>query len=349
MVKQSNHEKLLLLLSGEHPTIPYSEVCAVLQTEGMKFHHVSRHDQVMILDIEGRAGEVVKGRAAYVMEGGRFILRSEPSELVFKRCCGGADWSFLEGRSFGVKVTRVKEYLREISTQELQGIVGEIVKKETDSRVDLERPEIWIRGVATDGGIFLYVLDFQSDRKAFVARRPKTRPYFHPGVLDPKLSRAFVNLSRVRKGDIFLDPFCGTGGFLIEGALLGCHVFGMDLDLRMIPGAQRNLSYYGLEANLIHGDARNLPFITADGMATDPPYGRGTSTKGEDVRTILTRFFKEVHGVLKEGGYICTAAPIELNPSELVKRAGLKLHEEHSMRVHKSLTRSIVVAERQSR
>jgi tRNA G10 N-methylase Trm11 len=38
-----------------------------------------------------------------------------------------------------------------------------------------------------------------------------------------------------------------------------------------------------------------------------------------------------------------------LNPSELVERAGFKVHEEHSMRVHKSLTRSIVVAERQSR
>ncbi|MBM5805164.1 MAG: methyltransferase domain-containing protein [Candidatus Verstraetearchaeota archaeon] len=349
MVRQSNPERLLLLLSGEHPTIPYSEVCAVLQTEGVEFHQVSRHDQVLIIDTEGGAGEAVKGRAAYVMEGGRFILRSEPSELVFERCCGGADWSFLEGRSFGVKVTRVKEYWREMGTQELQGIVGEIVKGETDSRVDLEGAEVWIRGVVTDGGVFLYTLDFQTDRRAFAARRPKTRPYFHPGVLDPKLSRAFVNLSRVKRGEVFLDPFCGTGGFLIEGALVGCRVCGMDLDMRMVPGARRNLRHYGLEADLIHGDARNLPLRTADGMATDPPYGRGTSTRGENVRTILSGFFREAHRVLREGGCLCTAAPIELNPSELVKRAGFKVHEEHSMRVHKSLTRSIVVAERQSR
>jgi tRNA (guanine10-N2)-dimethyltransferase len=346
LVRRSNPETLLLLLSGEHPTIPYSEACAVLQTEGVEFHQVSRHDQVLIIDTEGRAGEVVQGRAAYVMEGGRFILRSEPSELVFERCCGGADWSFLGGRSFGVKVTRVKEYWREIGTQELQGIVGEIVKGETDSRVDLERAEVWIRGVVTDGGVFLYSLGFQTDRRAFAARRPKTRPYFHPGVLDPKLSRAFVNLSRVKRGEVFLDPFCGTGGFLIEGALVGCRVCGMDLDGRMLPGARKNLGHYGLEADLIHGDGREMPLTKADGIATDPPYGRGTSTRGEDVRDILCGFFKDAHRVLKEGDYLCTAAPIELKPSDLARRAGFKVREEHSMRVHKSLTRSIVVAER---
>jgi tRNA (guanine10-N2)-dimethyltransferase len=349
LARQSIPERLLLLLSGEHPTIPYSEAFAVLQTEGVEFHQVSRYDQVLIIYAEGEGGKAIKGRAAYVMEGGRFIMRSEPSELVFERCCGGADWSFLKGKSFGVKVTRIKEYWWDISTQELQGIVGEIVKGETDSRVDLERPEIWIRGVVTDGGVFLYTLDFQTDRRAFAARRPKTRPYFHPGVLDPKLSRAFVNLSRVRRGEVLLDPFCGTGGFLIEGALVGCHVCGMDLDRRMVQGAWRNLRHYGLEADLIHGDARNLPLRTADGMATDPPYGRGTSTRGESVRKILSGFFGEAYRVLREGGYLCIAAPIELNPSELMKRADFKVREEHSMRVHKSLTRSIVVAERQSR
>jgi len=349
LVKRPKPERILLLLSGEHPTIPYSEACAVLQTKGVEFDQISRHDQVLIIDGKGGVKDAMMERAAYVMEGGRFILRSEPSELVFERCCGGADWSFLGGRSFGVKVTRVKEYWRGVGTQELQGIVGEIVKGETDSRVDLERPEVWIRGVVTDGGVFLYTLDFQTDRRAFMARRPKTRPYFHPGVLDPKLSRAFVNLSRVKGGEVFLDPFCGTGGFLIEGALVGCRVCGIDLDLRMLPGARRNLRHYGLEADLIHGDARNLPLRRADGMATDPPYGRGTSTRGENVRDILSGFFKDAHHVLKEGGYLCTAAPIELNPSELARKAGFRVHEEHSMRVHKSLTRSIVVAERQSR
>ena len=349
MVRQSNPEKLLLLLSGEHPTIPYSEACAVLQTEGGRFHQVSRHDQVLVLDAEGGAKDAIVGRAAYVMEGGRFILHSEPSELVFERCCGGADWGFLEGRSFGVKVKRVKEYWRGIGTQELQGIVGEIVKGGTDSRVDLKRPEVWVRGVVTDGGVFLYTLDFQTDRRAFAARRPKTRPYFHPGVLDPKLSRAFVNLSRVKRGEVFLDPFCGTGGFLIEGALVGCHVCGVDLDMRMVLGARRNLRHYGLEADLIHGDAKNLPLNRADGMATDTPYGRGTSTRGENVRDILSDFFKDAHRVLKEGSYLCTAAPIELNPSDLARKTGFRVHEEHSMRVHKSLTRSIVVAERHSR
>jgi tRNA (guanine10-N2)-dimethyltransferase len=347
--KQLKLERFFFLLSGEHPTIPYSEVYAILESNDVKFRRVSQYDQVLIIDTKGSADDIIKERAAYAMEGGKFILRSEPSELALERPCSDVDWSFLVGRSFGVKVSRVKEYWRGVSTQKLQGIVGEIVKRKTDSRVNLERPEIWIRGVVTDGGFFLYMLDFQSDRRSFTVRRPKTRPYFHPGVLDPKLSRAFVNLSRVNRGEIFLDPFCGTGGFLIEAALVGCDVCGMDLDIRMVPGAQRNLNHYGLEANLIHGDARNLPIRRVDGIATDPPYGRGTSTKGEDVKAILSGFLREAQRVIKEGGYLCTAAPIELNPGELVKRAGFELHEKHSMRVHKSLTRSIIIAKRQSR
>jgi tRNA (guanine10-N2)-dimethyltransferase len=338
--------RVLLLLSGEHPTIPCSEALAVLETEGVEFKIVSKSDQVLILDAGKGAGEAIEGRAAFTMEGGRFLFSAEPSEKDVKLRCETADWSFLEGRSFGVKVTRVREYFRGVDTQKIQGEIGYSIKKETGSSVNLRTPDFWIRGVLTDGGFFAFSLDFTTNRKAFSARRPKTRPYFHPGVLDPKIARAFVSLSRVKRGEVFIDPFCGTGGFLIEGALLGCQACGMDLDTRMIKGARQNLAHYGLEADLIHGDARDLPLDQADGIATDPPYGRGTSTMGENVKVILSGFFREGYRVLAKGGYLCTAAPLEIGPTALAEEAGFTVREEHRMRVHKSLTRSIIVAER---
>ncbi len=143
-----------------------------------------------------------------------------------------------------------------------------------------------------------------------------------------------------------MDPFCGTGGFLIEAGLMGFRAVGMDLDAKMVRGAARNLRHYGIEAGLIHGDARQIPLDRADGIATDPPYGRGTSTMGSDVKQILTDFLLEASGLLDKGKIICTAAPMELDPSALAARSGFEVREEHRMRVHKSLTRSIVVAER---
>jgi tRNA (guanine10-N2)-dimethyltransferase len=346
LVSGRGARRVLLLLSGEHPTIPYSEALAVLETEGIEFKKVYRGDQVLILDAGNGAGNAIEGRAAFTMEGGRFLFSAKPSMEDMKLKCGTADWSFLEGRSFGVKVTRVREYFREVDTQELQGEIGFSIKKQTGSSVDLRNPDFWIKGVLTDGGFFAFSLEFIRDRKVFSARKPKTRPYFHPGVLDPKIARAFVNLSRVKRGEVFMDPFCGTGGFLIEGALLGCQVCGMDLDMRMIRGAEQNLAHYGLKADLIHGDAKDLPLDWADGIATDPPYGRGTSTMGENIKGILSRFFREGYRILDKGGYLCTAAPLEIDLTALAKEVGFTVREEHRMRVHKSLTRSIIVAER---
>ncbi len=335
-----------LLLSGEHPTLPSSEAMAVLASEGISHALRESHDQLLIIEADRQYEAALDARAAFTMEGGSLILSSAPKYVSVKDTLASADWSFLEGRSFGVKVTRVKEHHLGLDTQKLQGEVGHAIKSHADSRVDLRSPDIWLRGVITDRCFFLFERGFATDRAAYGRRKPKTRPYFHPGVLEPKLGRAFVNLSRVRRGAIFVDPFCGTGGFLIEAALMGCEAVGMDLDPKMVKGAGRNLNHYGLEAGLVHGDARRMPFEKADGIATDPPYGRGTSTMGGKVRQILLEFLREASELLAKGDFVCTAAPIELDPCNLASRAGFRVREEHRMRVHKSLTRSIVVAER---
>lgn len=340
--------RFLLLLSGEHPTLPYSEACAVLESEGVRFKFSVKHDQVLIVHAEQGLPDVIERRSALVMEGGRLILSSDASGGEIRRLCAEADWGFLEGRSFGVKVTRVKKYWKDLDTQQTQRSIGEAIIEATDSRVDLCNPDLWIRGVVTDAGFFLFEEEFQTDRHAFSSRKPRSRPYFHPGVLEAKIARAFVNLSRVKRGEVLADPFCGTGGFLIEAAFMGCRVCGMDLDMRMVLGAKRNLMHYGLseDVDIVQGDATAMPLRGLGGIATDPPYGRGTSTMGGGVKKIISGFLEESHRVLEPGRFVCAAAPADLKPGEIAEAAGFKLREEHCMRVHKSLTRSIIVAER---
>lgn len=346
MVSDGGRRRLALLLSGEHPTLPFSEVLAVLRSEGVWHQPVARHDQIFILDAAEGASEAIHARSAYAMEGGRLLSHSPADLEEFRRSCRGVDWGFLKGGSFGAKAKRVRTHWERIDTQELQVSTGEAVLAESDAKVDLESPDVWIRSVVTDAGIFTYTLDFDTDRRTFSSRKPKTRPYFHPGVLEPKIARAFVNLCGVKRGEVFADPFCGTGGFLIEAATMGISAIGMDIDRRMVRGAGRNLRHYGLEAELLLGDARSLPIARADGIASDPPYGRGTTTMGKGVGEVISGFMESAHGVLKQGGRICTASPKEIDPAALASRAGFKIVEEHCMRVHKSLTRSIIVAEK---
>jgi tRNA (guanine10-N2)-dimethyltransferase len=336
-----------LLLSGEHPTLPYAEVRAILRSEGISYVEKEKGDQVLILTPEGRIEGLLSSRAALVMEGGELLGRAGLSMESVMRTCSEIDWGFLGGRTFGVRATRIKRYWDGAELQTLEKAIGDAVPRSLGARVDLGRPEIWIRAVISGGSVYIFSRGFTTDRGAFVRRRPRTRPYFHPGVLEPKIARVFVNLSAVRSKDLFLDPFCGTGGFLIEAAMMGMDAVGIDLDLRMVVGAMNNTRFYGLDCGLVHGDGTSGIVKKADGIATDPPYGRGTSTGGERVEDLIRGLARMARDTLKNGGRICFASPSEIGPAMIAREEGLRILEEHSMRVHKSLTRAIVVAERE--
>ena len=117
-------------------------------------------------------------------------------------------------------------------------------------------------------------------------RTATNRPFFKPVSLDPRLARAMVNIACPNGGRL-LDPFCGTGGILIEGILSGLTTFGSDLDPEMVRGCADNLEWARTElgaeseANVRILSAENAasewgdeaPF---DGFAFDPPYGRNS-------------------------------------------------------------------------
>ncbi|RLE50390.1 MAG: hypothetical protein DRJ21_01755 [Candidatus Methanomethylicota archaeon] len=112
----------------------------------------------------------------------------------------------------------------------------------------------------------------------------------------------------------------------------------------MISGAKINLKYFNVHPlALIHGDARNLPFRRIDAIATDPPYGRSASTRGERLELLIKEFLCDAKVILNRNGYMCIASPSTLNLEDLAKSAGFKVEELHLMRVHKSLTRIIAV------
>lgn len=78
------------------------------------------------------------------------------------------------------------------------------------------------------------------------------------GMLPPKLAQILINLcGNCPAGSVLLDPFCGTGVLLQEGALMGYSLQGSDLDARMIHYTRQNLRWLS-EKQINHNRQNSL-------------------------------------------------------------------------------------------
>lgn len=62
-----------------------------------------------------------------------------------------------------------------------------------------------------------------------------------------KLARSLVFLSQIQKGEILLDPFCGTGTILLQGLKIGVDVIGVDNDPKCFRATKENLNQFSLQ------------------------------------------------------------------------------------------------------
>ena len=77
----------------------------------------------------------------------------------------------------------------------------------------------------------------------------------------------------LKEKEILLDPFCGTGGFLIEAGLMGIKSIGYDINKIMIKGCKDNLEYFKIKGYKIKTkNALNID-DKFNCLVTDLPYG----------------------------------------------------------------------------
>jgi modification methylase len=104
----------------------------------------------------------------------------------------------------------------------------------------------------------------------------------HPGKMLPELARLVI-ADYSPPGGLVVDPLCGIGTTLVEGALLGRRVLGVELEPRWATLARANLQHalapeQAAQARVRVGDARQLGEVLAelagrvDLVATSPPY-----------------------------------------------------------------------------
>jgi len=184
------------------------------------------------------------------------------------------------------------------------------------------------------------------NRSSFEKRKGSCRPFEKPISLHPKFCRALVNLSRLPPGGTLLDPFCGTGGILIEAGLANGRPLGSDISGEMISGCALNLAHFGIEAKLEVCDVSETleRFGKVDAIATDPPYGRSSSTRGEGLEVLYRRFLSIAAELLPQGHFLATVVPMQFKGR--FKHPDFQLHSHHPLRVHRSLTRVFLVLRR---
>jgi tRNA (guanine10-N2)-dimethyltransferase len=181
-----------------------------------------------------------------------------------------------------------------------------------------------------------------ANREPFHARRAHLRPGRSGHSLDPRLARLLVNLTGIRRGKL-LDPFCGTGGFLIEAGLMGLDYQGYDIDVRSVEKAKKNLLAFGLEPAVEVKDALSIS-KSFSYLVTDLPYGRASKVS-KDLELLYADFARMLAKKLRKRAVI--VSPHFLDFSQFVKKEKkLKVVQSFDIYVHKSLTRKIAVIER---
>ncbi len=344
--------KLFFLLSGENPTLPASEVKAILEAEGYSYANVEVLDQTLRLEAELDCVQAVQVRAAFTRVCALELFTSDATETEAAKAANQTDFTAVlkPGESFSVRVNRIKNYADDaINTMTLEGKLGKIIHQNTPgSKVNLKHPDKTFIGIITEGKLVFGLKLTEIQTKTFSERRPRKKPFFHPSAMPSKLARCMVNLAHGKAEALVLDPFCGTGSTLIEATYIGCRALGVDAQKRMILGCKKNLSYFNISPEgLVLADARQLPLTRVDCVVTDPPYGRSASTLKSTTKQLVVDVLASSLALLRLGQRICIASPKTLNISRLGKQLGYRYIESHFAYVHRTLTREIAVFEKE--
>jgi tRNA G10 N-methylase Trm11 len=217
------------------------------------------------------------------------------------------------------------------------------------------------------------ILAVFTDKNLYIARtmviydsilqqyRDESRPYISKEIsTSPKVCRTLLNLAGARSADTILDPFCGTGTLLMEAALLGMKVIGVDIEGNQVQGTKKNLAWLGrdmgerIHFDVFRGDARNLSSLISkqvDAVAFEPtlgPVSREKPSAKEAKETIeeLTKLYREVltqiSEVLRPDGRVAMTIPVIISKSGPVSMDIREMTYGTGLGIYKMLPASMI-------
>jgi tRNA (guanine10-N2)-dimethyltransferase len=368
-IPEKAERKYFFLLSGENPKLALFEFQSIISTLNISVELIiSPDNRVVILEISPED---------------QYPLPSEILAVLMKRvtlvhfCCLyffhvdfkhtppnsfeeliskfeiNAVMDLSPEKTFSVITKRIGEPLESnkprLLSLEISSYMGaQIIEQDPTKKVDLTNPQEEFIVILSKHGFWFGQLISYSLRKDVKQRAAHKRPFFHPSSMNPLLQRTMVNLATLKSGEWLLDPFCGTGGALIEAAKLEIRSVGVEINRKIIWGASQNLKAdknSKNSADLVYGDALQLPFRreSISAVVTDPPYGTASSTRGFDLQDLLLHFFQAIRYCLVSNARVVIAVPSTLEIEEKLAQILNATYRKFLHYVHKSLTRKIIV------
>ena len=340
--------RLFFILSGEHLSLPAAEILAILDSESIPYYHIESSYRLLKLEASPEALQHVSDRSLMYDKCGLLLGECEADSKEIHRLISNVKLEnhIPDAVTYAVRSERLGGVKKEIKRTSLERSIGSLLKDRNPSlRVQLKEPDFTFLCAIYEDSFFFGITQHAKPSGPISRRRPRKRPVFHPSTMPPKIARCMVNLSRARPGEFFADPFCGVGGIVIEATLIGCYVVAVDASTRMLRGVRRNVAHFNLQASgMINSDARHLPIHGLQSIATDPPYGRDSSTRGVHVNDLIKQFLHGASTSMNHDGHLCISAPSEVQLADYARDAGFKVKERHVTRIHRSLTRQFIVA-----
>lgn len=254
---------------------------------------------------------------------------------------------------------RVRHFGKKFAMNEKE-IARLIWAKLENPSVDLRNPKTLIEFFSVRNSVYCGILIMQNHGN-FESRKAHLRPFLHPSSLHPKLARALVNLTGIGKENgkanakkpVLCDPFCGTGGFLIEAELMGIRAVGYDISGKMIEGAMSNLEFFGFkDCQISNNDATKLD-KKMDYVVTDLPYGLNSNVISDyeisrknsnnavyDIEKFYLKFLRGIRRLLRHDAVV--VFPNFVKHKKLLRKSGFNVEKEFSIYVHGSLSRIVV-------
>jgi len=326
-------------LSGEHESLPRCEAIALVEIFSDRYREQSYLDQCLIVEAEGLDVRALGDRLAMTH---RIIEVMAICEADLEDLARSVALLSLPDESYRIRARRIKNASPRADAVEHE--IGRVLLGK-GIRADLKSPNIELRAVITSGKIILGVEVARVDRSSFEARRPHLKPFFHPGVLMPRMARSFVNLTQIRAGERLLDPFAGTCGILVEACLMGIECLGIEAQGRLVKGAICNLE--NMNCALVLGDAKRLALKDASiyGAVLDIPYGRSARILASSKEDLLKESLSELFRVIRPGRRMVIVADGPIDSQ--ISNAGFRVIQSHLDRVHRSLIRHIFLCQRE--
>lgn len=314
--------KLIVELSGEHPDLPVAETGAIGTV-------LESFPQVAVVECKRPEDAARLALSHTVIE---YLGECDASGDEFSKLLDRL--SISTERTFAGRAKKIDGAVTDMSQAELERTIGSRIK----GKISLGNPEEEYRVIVSRDRCFFGRVLIRVDRSSYELRRPGDRPFFHPGVMMPRMARALVNISRISPGEWLLDPFCGTGGIILESEMIGVNAVGNDVDRLMVAGTRKNVP----GSNIIRADSTILPYRddSFDAVVTDLPYGQSVIIIADNLEHLYTDALTEIRRVLKPGKRAVIVTHRDIRP---IAEGIMNVEAFYAQRVHKSLTRRILV------